>query len=64
MLLYSGLGFRRTAVVLRSKRLMVVADWSDCWGLRLSRATHVVGVNGTLGPLMFGVYLALERGRC
>jgi hypothetical protein len=44
-------------MVVKLGLLMVVADWSDYWGLRLSRATRVAWVNGVVGPVQFGVYL-------
>jgi len=48
-------------MVLAMKRVMIVASWSDYWGLEIKRATRMVGCSGVLGPLMFGIYFR-KRG--
>ena len=49
-------------MVLTLKRVMIVAAWSDYWGLELKRATRMVGCNGVVGPLMFGIHFRKRGG--
>jgi len=49
-------------VVLTVKRVMIVASWSDYWGLELKRATRMEGYSGVLGPLAFGIYFRKRGG--